>query len=256
MTEPTSDQPPAADAEKAAAKQRRWELAQQIAAALNETDKAPLKTIKRVIYVLGEERALALLAETERVFAGGGMTTDDGQRPRTKGGIFFKLTKDKVSGPERGRIFSRPKSKPKAKIKRQPPEWEVLLPLVEKFLAQPNPGEGDKVKLTLIGRPGKIIEKDTVVMTTMQSSKAPSLPKGLPPLPNKPTVYLVFIAKKQWRKVYEAIESDPQDRLIVEGYPVFDPRIGGGTMCLYAQSVTTTVLQRAKRANRSVANKQ
>jgi hypothetical protein len=209
-----------------------------------------------VVYVLGEERALALLAETEQVETQGGLMTDDGQRRRSPGGTYFKLVKDKVSGLERGRIFNRPKSKPKPKIKLEPPAWAVLLPLVEEFLAQPSPGEGDKVKLTLIGRPGKVIEKDTVVMTTMQSSKAPSLPKGLPTVPSQPTTYLVFIAKKQWRKVREAIDSDPADRLIIEGYPAFDARIGGGTMCLYAQSVTTTTLQRAKWADKSVEGKQ
>ncbi|GAB4457935.1 MAG: hypothetical protein Kow0031_38590 [Anaerolineae bacterium] len=48
----------------------------------------------------------------------------------------------------------------------------------------------------------------------------------------------------------QALEADPKDRLIIEGYPAFDGRIGGGTMCLYAQSVTTTALQRAKWAEK------
>ncbi|GAB4447262.1 MAG: hypothetical protein Kow0031_29820 [Anaerolineae bacterium] len=251
MTEPTPDQPQPTETDKVAVRKRRWEVAHQIAAVLDETDKGPLKTIEQVIYVLGEERALALLAEAQRTEANGGLLTDDGEKRRSPGGVYFKLIKDKVSGLERGRIFNRPKPKPKPKIKLEPPAWEVLLPLVEEFLTQNSPGEGDKVKLTLIGRPGKVIEKDTMVMTTMQSGKAPSLPKGLPALPPKPTTYLVFIAKKQWRKVREAIETDPADKLIIEGYPALNPRIGGGTMCLYAQSVTTTALQRAKWADKA-----
>ncbi len=253
MTQPTIDPTEPSDAEKAAAKARRWELTQQIAAALNETDKTPLRTIKQVIYVLGEERALAFLAEAQQVEANGGLLTDDGQKRRSPGGVYFKLVKDKVSGQERGRIFNPSKQKPRPKLKLEPPEWEVLLPLVEEFLANPSPGEGDKVKLTLIGRPGKVIEKDAVVMTTMQGSKAPSLPKGLPAPPPKPTTYLVFIAAKQWRKVRAAIAADPADKLIIEGYPSLDTRIGGGTMCLYAQSVTTTALQRAKWADKAEA---
>lgn len=251
-----TDQLQPIDQDQAAARQRRWDMAQHIAATLNESDKAPLNTIERVIYVLGEERALALLAEAQRVDEEGGLLTEDGQKRRTPGGTYFKIVKDKVSGRERGRIFNPPKPKPKPKIKLEPPEWEVLLPLVEEFLAQHTPGEGDKVKLTLIGRPGKVIEKDTVVMTTLQSSKAPSLPKGLPALPNKPTTYLVFIASKQWRKASEALAADPADRLIIEGYPVLDKRIAGGTVCLYAQSVTTTALQRAKWADKPTEVKQ
>jgi hypothetical protein len=114
------------------------------------------------------------------------------------------------------------------------------------LLAQASHGEADKVKLTVVGRPGKIIEKESVVMITMQSSKAPSLPKELPPLPPKLTTYLVLIDQKQWRKVREAIKSVPTDKLIVDGYPVFNPQISGGTLCLYAQSVTTTGLQQSR----------
>jgi hypothetical protein len=48
------------------------------------------------------------------------------------------------------------------------------------------------------------------------------------------------------RVLRDTIEADPKDKLIVEGHPVYDPRIGGGAICLYAQMVTTTALQRAK----------
>jgi hypothetical protein len=255
MTEPTPVSPQPIEA-TAAARQRRWEVAHQIAAALNETDKAPLKTIERLVFVLGEERALSLLAETQQIEADGGRLTNDGQQRRTPGGVYFKLAKDKISGAERGRIFTPPKPKAKPKFNLTPPEWDSLLPVVAEFLAQQRPGEADKMKLTLIGRPGKIIEKDSVVMTTLQSGKAPSLPKGLPAPPSKPTTYLVFIASKQWRKASEALAADPADRLIIEGYPAFDARIGGGTMCLYAQSVTTTTLQRAKWADKPAEAKQ
>ena len=83
-------------------------------------------------------------------------------------------------------------------------------------------------------------------LTTLVSPKAPSLPKGLPAPPAELTTTVVFIAAKQWRKVQPALAADPTDRVIVEGYPALDKRIGGGTLCLYAQSVTTTGLQKAK----------
>ena len=57
-------------------------------------------------------------------------------------------------------------------------------------------------------------------------------------------MFIVFIAKKQWNKVKDAIKN-PKDVLIVEGYPSFDKRLKN--MTVFAQSVTTKELQRAKR---------
>jgi hypothetical protein len=100
------------------------------------------------------------------------------------------------------------------------------------------------MKITLIGRPGRIVEKGEVVLTSMQQGgKAPSLPQGLPPLPTEPTTYILYIARKQWQKVAKAI-TNPEDALIVEGLPVLDKRLG--TIAVFAQSVTTKWLQQAK----------
>lgn len=100
-------------------------------------------------------------------------------------------------------------------------------------------------KLTLIGRPGRVIQAGDCVITTLQSSgKLPTLPKGLPTPPAQPTTFVVYIAAKQWRKV-EAALTDPNDALIVEGAPVYDERLPG--LAVLAQSVTTKVLQAAKR---------
>lgn len=233
--------------------QQRRQLTQQIADALHETKHSPIRTIARLVYHLGEERALALLNEALKVEAEGGLLTADGQQRRSVGGAFFKLAKDSITPRERGSIFgpaspeARDKRKQAAKAKQQPPDWDTLQPLAEQLLAHPSAGKADKVKLTLIGRPGQIIEKKTAVLATMESGNAPSLPKGLPPPPTDPTRYLVFIAQKQWKKVKHSLEDDPADRLIVEGYPVFDKRLGQrGALTVYAQSVTTTALQRAK----------
>ena len=38
--------------------------------------------------------------------------------------------------------------------------------------------------------------------------------------------------------------QNPQDRLIIEGYPVLDKRLG--TIAVFTQSVTTKLLQAAK----------
>src|SRR5918997_91023 len=81
-------------------------------------------------------------------------------------------------------------------------------------------GEARTVKITLVGRPGRIIAKQGYIMTSMEHSKIPSLPKGLPAPPTKPTTYTVYISTKQWQKVAEAL-ANPEDVLIAEGIPVY-----------------------------------
>ena len=78
------------------------------------------------------------------------------------------------------------------------------------------------MKMILIGRPGRVIEKGEVVITSIKSSSVPSLPKGLPQPPDDSTTYIVYIALKQWRKVRESIQKNPDDKLIIEGYPALD----------------------------------
>jgi hypothetical protein len=80
------------------------------------------------------------------------------------------------------------------------------------------------MKISLTGRPGRIVEQGNVIITTMQQSKAPTLPKGLPAPPDKPTVYVIYIGQKQWNKVKENIKN-PEETLIIEGYPFFDKEI-------------------------------
>ncbi len=89
-----------------------------------------------------------------------------------------------------------------------------------------------------------------MVILGLGSTKPPSLPKGLPPLPTTPTTYMVFIQQKQWNKVREALQH-ADDVLIVEGYPVHEPRFKGITV--YATQVTTKHLQAAKRKEQTAA---
>ena len=192
------------------------------------------------------EKAQEFLRETLEIEERDGLLVRDGSRRRTPGGVYFYLVRGKVSRQDRWAIW--PHLAPNSKPPPLPPfEWEERLEIVPKLLEQI--GEIKTVKLTLIGRPGRIVEKGEVVLTSMQASKAPSLPKGLPPVPTDPTTYVVFIAQKQWKKVAQAIK-EPQDVLIVEGYPVLDRRLG--TIAVFAQSVTTKLLQAAKREARRV----
>lgn len=223
------------------------DIAESIAAKLNETEETPVRTIERIVKVLGEERALALANEAIKInTADGGMQTDDGERCRTLGGMFFKLTKNQVTSRQRWFIFnSTGPAKPAPKIK--PISWQECEQLSTEAI-NATKGEISTVKITLSGQPGRIIEKKTVVITAMQSSKAPSLPKGLPQPSGGPTTYVVYIAMKQWCKVKDSLARNLEDKLIVEGYPAFDKRIGQtGAMTVYCQSATTKLIQQAQR---------
>jgi hypothetical protein len=124
-----------------------------------------------------------------------------------------------------------------------PLPWTAAAAALSQLLEQK--GSAMTAKLTLVGRPGKIIDKGDVILTTVTVAAIPPLPKGLPEAPADPTVYLVFIARQQWRIVAAALDADPADRLIPEGYPVHEKKLG--VIALLTQMVTTTGLQAAKR---------
>jgi hypothetical protein len=220
-------------------------LIEEIARTLNETEKEPVNAIDRLVKIIGEEQALALLQETLRIEAEGGLTIDDSAQRRTPGGVFFKLAKNRLNSRERWLVFGSVQQK--AKQVKQPITWEESQQLSCEALQLPK-GEANIVKITVIGRPERVIEKQEVVITSLKNSTPPSLPKGMPVPPADPTIYVVYIAIKQWRKVKASLDEHPEDKLIVEGYPRFDKRIGQqGTMTIYAQNATTKLLQQATR---------
>ncbi len=115
--------------------------------------------------------------------------------------------------------------------------WDEAAPIIAELSA--NVGEASTVKLTVIGRPAQVVERQGVIILALRSTKPPTLPKGLPPVPTTPTNYMIFVQQKQWNKVREAMQQ-PDDALIVEGYGVHAPRFAGITV--YATQVTTKAL--------------
>jgi len=111
-------------------------------------------------------------------------------------------------------------------------------------------GRATTVKITVIGRPGAAVEQGQAVVVALVSEKVPDLPKGLPE-PPAGTRYTVFVARKQWGKIAEALAADPEDAAIIEGYAALDPRVAG--IAVYATSATTKRLQAAKRAATAAA---
>jgi hypothetical protein len=234
-------------------KQTKKEAAAVIAAQLGETDPNPCQTIERSVRVLGIETALTYLKRSLEIEEQGGIMLPDGSRRRTPGGVYFFLLRKEVEPKQRARIFAGQAQSPPttaasgASITSQPliPTkmiWAERGSLLDETLAET--GVTRTVKMTLIGRPGKIVERGQCITFTMQQSeKIPALPAGLP-LPSAQTVaatrYNVYIALKQWKKVAAAI-ADPEDVLIVEGFPMLDKE--RGTIAVFASNVTTKVTQ-------------
>lgn len=222
-------------------------IASEIAARLEEQNPYALVQIERIIECVGVEATHALLDETLHIEATGGMLTNDKKRRRSPGGVFFYLIRGRVSPEDRKIIFPYPRQRKKEGGPPKPPPRPLKLNLEarrELLRELRKPGEANTVKLTLIGRPAKILDRNQFVVITMTGKEPPALPKGLPSLPNDdPTIYLIYIAQKQWKRVSEAIKH-PDDRLIIEGYPFNDKRLG--VIGVLAQSTTTVNLQRAK----------
>jgi len=222
----------------------------EIAAQLSETEEEPIRQIRRAVRLLGEHRVRTVVARALDVETAGGMMRADGSQKRSLGGVFFILMRDDVGRKDFYRIFkgghqqrtggtgAAPHTTP------TPFDWTTFgTATIE---AMNEPGEATTVKLTVIGRPGKIVERGDVVLVAMRSEKAPSLPKGVPAPPSPQTDYMVLVGMKQWRKVAEALAADPADKVLIEGYPTVQPEFAGITV--YATSATTTGIQAGKRA--------
>lgn len=214
----------------------------EIASALEESN---TKLLAAVADTIGEERCRDFLRQVQEIEANGGMMVASGKRRRTPGGIFFKLIKENVSKKERKAIWpSAPKTnqgnaQASAPIKMT---WDEAKRLVAQIIK--TPGEAQTVKVTLVGRPLKVIQQSSCVVVSMKGKEPPSLPKGLPEIPSGSAItWAVFIANKQWNRVKEAIETDEKDRLIIEGYPLVGKQ---GVAAVMAMNCRSVAMERAK----------
>jgi hypothetical protein len=235
-----------------------WALARGIAAVLGETLPPPIRTITRVVDRLGPDRARALLGQALTSEASGGLLLPDGRR-RTPGGTFLFLvrTAPDLSTDDRASIFPKagyhargagsatPAAATPTPAAPAPVAWtdDTYRTLAQQL--QQDVERLTTVKITVIGRPGTAVEQGTAVVLALVSEKVPDLPKGLPE-PPAGTRYTVFVARKPWAKVAEALAADPEDAAIIEGYAALDPYVEG--IAVYATGATTKRLQAVKRA--------
>jgi len=237
------------------------EVAASIAATLGETEFAPRSHIFQIVRATGRTAARELLAKTLETETNGGIMVPDGSRRRTPGGVFFYLAytvgKTKNGKPLKRAYNNNQKGKKQPNQANKPENtneqtkapvnipiafsWEGRIEVVKE--AEQEKGQAN-VKITVIGRPGKILDKGSCIVTVMESTKLPTLPKGLPTPTSVPTKYAVYIASKQWKKVEEAMK-DPEDTLIIEGFPKTDSEVSA--IAVFATNVTTKKLQMAKK---------
>ena len=226
-------------------------LARQLAKVLNETN---LPLIHRIITVLGPERAQTFLSATLEMEAQGGALTRKGDRKRTPGGLFFYLVREAISNRERRQIWPIIRKKSAGRSEEPRPAspapaaitWDQVLELVQQVKTQP--GEAKTVKITLVGRPLKIIQQTECVILSMKGKEPGSFPKGLPTPPTGSAItWAVFIANKQWTKVAASIATEPEDNLIVEGYPL----LKDGMAVVLAQSCKSVLQEQAAKAQKA-----
>jgi cold shock protein len=136
-----------------------------------------------------------------------------------------------------------------------PPPPKPALPTVE--LAAP--AQSARVRMRLIGRPaatqqlGHPDQAPSVVAFVLEASADlhPTMLKQLP-APAGATAFLVLISFKHWRRVAGALEVDPQDTLVIDGYAGLDP-LAPNMITVRATSVATTGLLQARRAAQAAA---
>jgi hypothetical protein len=218
-------------------------LIKQIADELNEPN---LDLIGKVIAVIGSQRAQEFLQKTLAIEESGGMTVSDKSRRRSPGGVFFYTVRHTIPKAEAKQIWP---PAPKGQAQMQPqavkaPTWDEVKQLIQQ--AVKSSGEATTVKITLVGRPGKVVQQEACVVLTMKGKPPGALPKGVPTPPaNSAITWAVFIANKQWNTIKNSIQTNEDDQLIVEGYPVVDPK--SGTSVVLATNCKSMLLERAKR---------
>ncbi len=216
--------------------------ARETAAQLGESTPEALDQIFRLYTLQGEAVVDTCLAEALAIQAGGGERLPNGNRPRTLGGIFFRLTRarrDATAGSVAGSAPAAQTPPPR----RRPMPWEARIELLPLLTALK--GSTMSVKVMLSGRPAKVERRDGTVVMMLAAGEAPPLPRGVPVPPAEPVPFVCYLDSQQWAEVEPSL-ADPDDMLILEGFCAGDPETG--SVAVFVQSATTRGLQRTRAA--------
>ncbi len=236
-------------------------LVAEITSQLKEPNRG---LIRKIVIVTGVERAKALLQQTLAIEAAGGKLTLDGTRRKTPGGVFISLARAQATSDKERKKLLDPLKTPKPTTPADPSTAESSTPVATQAPVDPpaltwdeakvliaqalqSIGEAKTVKITLIGRPSKVVQQPSCVVLAMKGKEPPSFPKGLPAPPaNSAITWAVFIVNKQWEKVKDALKASEEDQLLLEGYPLIDPKSGSNVILV--TSCKSVMLERAGRA--------
>lgn len=216
-------------------------LAATIAAQLGETASEPIAQIQRAVTILGPEIVQAVLDETQRIEAQGGLIRLDGQR-RTPGGVFFRLLAERTPTAVRRQIFPKvraarpPRPEDAGRVLSRSPK-PLQMSQFPKILAHvaDHFGVATDATITLRGKPVQIVERGDLVVLAVFAPAPPTLDPALPKPPTR-TTCLVVLTRAQWTPLARQFNR-ARDQVMVTGYPVFDPRHAGITILTTAMSL-------------------
>lgn len=252
-TSPTGEFPQSGAQSSKGRRMEEQDPVRQIAAALGEREHGPVAQIRRLIERCGLEQVEAWLARTREIQAEGGMLTNNKQRRRTLGGVFFHLARGEIADAEvRNYVFQPPADAKRRKKKRSKKASPTAVAPGEAWsdrsgwIAEAEEGRATTVKVTVIGKAGKpVVREGFTLVRLTHTPKLDSLPKGLPvPAKAPETPYVLYIGAKQWRKVADSIKN-PEDSLICEGVQAWDDQLK--VLTVFVTNCTTKLLQQAQR---------
>ena len=224
------------------------ERLQAIAESLQESN---IDLLAAVAGAVGMDRVEALLQDTLAVEDAGGMMLGDGSRRRTPGGVFFFLARKSMSGMQRQQVFPPLPGNPQRPDGEQAsalsaPTLAAAMGLVRATGSIPPEKKGRAViKTTVIGRVKQIKPMGEFILAIVTPRGPEPMPKGLPPVPDTSTSSVaIFVVRNQWPRVEAALNADPKDALIAEGYLALD--VKNQLTGLWAQTCTTRNLQKLK----------
>ena len=199
------------------------EQLQQLLQLLDENDPNKIAQIKMTLGKLGFDHAMEFAKQTPNI-----QRTEiaSGKKRRTLSAIYATATTDYLTAIKRGVTPGTPIA-PGAPVP-QPQMYsdaELVALYDESDIWAVTTGT---VKVTLVGRPAQVRNPGNgkPVAFRMKSAKTPELPKGIT-LPGPAVECFVLIHPKTWGKVSGELASDEGNRIMVDGFPVFDDRFKG-----------------------------
>jgi len=219
------------------------EIANEIAEKLGETESNPIRQLRLIVELCGADFAKEVLDETLKIEADGGMKTQDEERRRTPGGVYFYLCKGKLTPELRTRIFPGFGENQRGKVMSWLERLEHVKPLLED--AEKETGEVSFARIKIQGRIGHVeVFDDSVMMVMDYPLKQVPYPRGVPQPPFESLRYMVYMGEKAWTRIKEQLEKSPKDVVIIDGICVFDQELG--VIGVLTMGATTKELDRRR----------